>query len=79
MEKYGNTPNENIRYYVNYSMTGASVIFIVLLVLKLCGVINCGWWVVFLPLIIPFFLSVLFMLTFWAALRIFYYIWRKKR
>jgi hypothetical protein len=28
-----------------------SVLFVVLLVLKLCGVIFCSWWIVVLPLL----------------------------
>lgn len=47
-----------------------TIVFIVLLVLKLFGVINISWWLVFLPLI----LGVLF----WIGLLLFIFIFSKK-
>ena len=39
------------------------VVFIVLLILKLFGLINVSWWVVFMPVILPFGLAVVVLLV----------------
>ena len=39
------------------------VVFIVLLILKLFGLINVSWWVVFMPIILPFGLAVVILLV----------------
>ena len=39
------------------------VIFIILLILKLFGLINVSWWVVFMPIILPFGLAVVILLV----------------
>ena len=39
------------------------VIFIVLLILKLFGLINVSWWVVFMPVILPVGLMVIILLV----------------
>ena len=71
-------PNDNIRYVVNYGMGLFNTLFVVLLTLKLCGVIQCSWFVVFLPLVLPFFISLLFMLLFWGIIYFIDYVQRKK-
>jgi len=43
---------------ITYSAGGgigiSTVVFIVFLILKLVGVINWSWWIIFLPLIVPY-------------------------
>ena len=47
-----------------------TIVFIVLLILKLFGVINISWWLVFLPLILG--------VIFWIGLLLFIFIFSKK-
>lgn len=43
---------------ITYSAGGgigiSTVVFIVFLILKLVGVIDWSWWIIFLPLIVPY-------------------------
>lgn len=39
------------------------ITFIVLLILQLTGTIFISWWFVFLPLLIPFLIVILFLIT----------------
>ena len=39
------------------------IVFIVLLILKLFGLINVSYWVVFMPVILPFGLAVIILLV----------------
>lgn len=49
---------------LNFSFSGlATLLFVVFLILKLCGVITWGWFYVFLPLIINASIVVLILLV----------------
>ena len=48
---------------VNVKMFGAGTIFIVLLVLKVAGIVNIPWWLVFLPLYLGFLILGVFIIA----------------
>ena len=50
MDKYKSKGSTNVVWCGGYSFSG--LLTIAFVVLKLCGVVNWSWWVVFLPLII---------------------------
>ena len=54
---------KNVKDTRALSVGTLDVIFIVLLILKLFGLINVSWWVVFMPVILPFVLSVIILLV----------------
>ena len=54
---------------ITYSAGGgigiSTVVFIVFLILKLVGVIDWSWWIIFLPLIVPYiFVGIVVVLMF---------------
>ena len=54
---------KNVKDTRALSVGTLDVIFIVLLILKLFGLINVSWWIVFMPVILPFSLSVIILLV----------------
>lgn len=55
--------NKDIKDTRALSVGTLDVIFIVLLILKLFGLINVSWLVVFMPVILPFGLAVIILLV----------------
>ena len=53
---------KNVKDTRALSVGTLDVIFIVLLILKLFGLINVSYWVVFAPVILPFVLTVIILL-----------------
>ena len=58
MEKPKNVKDTRI-----LSVGTLDVIFIVLFILKLFGLINVSWWIVFIPIVLPFGLAVIILLV----------------
>ena len=54
---------KNVKDTRALSVGTLDVIFIVLLILKLFGLINVSWWVVFMPVILPVGLMVIILLV----------------
>lgn len=50
---------------------GLFIIFLVFLILKLCSVIAWSWWIIFMPLWLPVFIAIIFivivLIIYWCA------------
>lgn len=55
-----NSPYELIKRILTRFLTSADIFTVTMAVLKCCGVVDCGWWFVFAPLIVKVALDVIF-------------------
>ena len=65
--------------YVNGGASFSSLLFLVFLTLKLCGVINWSWWLIFLPLYLPILIILVVIVSLLVSVGIFYFVTKPKK
>ena len=74
--------NKKVTYIGCSGISLSTVICLILMILKILDVIDWSWWVIFIPLVLPYVAALVFMLLFWAILSLVvksYYLKRWKR
>jgi ABC-type antimicrobial peptide transport system permease subunit len=73
------TDNQKITYSAGGGVGFFTILFFIFLILKLTNTISWSWWIVFLPLYLPYVVGLVFMLLVFGIMMLVYKLQKNRR